>query len=115
MSSTKICKTCDCEQLLAKFYITQKRGDKITYSTLCKTHSDIKRKINYQNKPKNYKLKGFQKLDQEIQNKILKAIEEKINYKQISRDFKIPYATIMIWKKEKQFILPLKDAEPQTE
>ena len=76
MSSTKICKECNCEQLLANFYISQKRGDKITYSTLCKTHSDIKRKINYQNKPKNYKLKGFKKLDQEIQNKILKAIEE---------------------------------------
>ena len=76
MSSTKYCKECECDRSVSDFYIAH-RNDKITYTTLCKTHSNLKRKLNYSNQPKNYKAKGFKKLDQETQNQILQAIKEK--------------------------------------
>jgi hypothetical protein len=43
---------------------------------------------------------GFQRLSDQIQQNILKDIEDKVSYSEISRKYDINYITLMYWKKK---------------
>lgn len=107
MSLTKRCIECDADKPVSDFYIAHRRThgviETITYTTLCRTHSNAKRKSNYKNQPKNYKTKGFLKLDEDIRKKILVDINDKLNFKKISKKYDISYGCLMSWKRSNQF------------
>ena len=88
----KNCKICNEYLDKENFYLIH--GN--TFSTLCKEHSNQKRKINRRN---NYKKKitGFQKLDETIRDKIIEDIKNKIKYRKISQIYNINYHTLMNW------------------
>ena len=97
----KYCK--DCSKYLEKENFYNIHGN--TYSTLCKGHSNQRRKINRRN---NYKKKitGFQKLDETIRDKIIEDIKNKIKYRKISNKYNINYHTLMNWLQTKQISVP---------
>ena len=73
MSSTKFCKECCCELPREDFYKTYGK----TISTLCKFHSNEKRKKLQKENPKPKKQLGFKKLPQEIQDQILNDLAQR--------------------------------------
>ena len=96
----KNCKECSTYLDKENFYLIH--GN--TFSTLCKEHSNQKRKIN---RRKNYKHKitGFQKLDENTRNKIIEDIKNKIKYRKISNTYNINYATLINWIHTKQILV----------
>ena len=96
----KNCKECSTYLDKENFYLIH--GN--TFSTLCKEHSNQKRKINRRN---NYKKKitGFQKLPEDIRKSIIEDIKNKIKYRKISNTYNINYATLMNWIHTKQILV----------
>lgn len=96
----KLCKQCNIIKPLApNFY----RAGASSYQKLCKIcHNENRKryKRNFVCKyiPKPKKLTGFQKLDKNIKNNILRAIEVKTSYREISQAYGIKYVTLMSWK-----------------
>ena len=96
----KNCKECSTYLDKENFYLIH--GN--VYSTLCKEHSNQKRKINRRN---NYKKKitGFQKLPEDIRKSIIEDIKNKIKYRKFSNTYNINYATLMNWIHTKQILV----------
>lgn len=101
-SGLKYCK--DCSKYLEKENFYNIHGN--TYSTLCKDHSNQRRKINRRN---NYKKKitGFQKLDKNTRDKIIEDIKNKVKYRKISNTYNINYHTLMNWIHSSQISMPV--------
>jgi hypothetical protein len=62
-----------------------------------------KKRYEYKIAPKKYDKKntGFSKLDKDIQDKIIYDLHVKISYKEVSAKYKIPYPTLLSWKRKK--------------
>jgi hypothetical protein len=97
MSDVKFCKGCQTVKNLSdSFY---KAGS--SYQKLCKLCHNKKR-CEYVHNGSKYikKIKGFDKLDKELQNKIIYDIHIRINYKEIATKYGISYQTLLNWKKK---------------
>ena len=99
-SGLKYCK--ECSQYLDKINFYNIHGN--TYSTLCKHHSNQRRKINRRN---NYKKKitGFQKLDENTRKSIIEDKKNKVKYRTISNTYNINYHTLMNWIQTQQIFV----------
>ena len=100
MSSTKYCKECRRELPKEAFYKTYGKS----LSTLCKVHSNEKRKKLQREKPKVKKQLGFKKLDEAVREKILKDISDGVKLITIAEANNIKYPTLLSWKKNGQLI-----------
>ena len=97
MSSVKLCTKCQTvKPLIGGFY---KAGP--SWQKLCKICHNRKR-TEYRLQATRYtpKLKGFNKLPLETQNKIKYDIHIKISYKKISTKYNIKYPTLLSWKRK---------------
>ena len=97
----KLCRMCDkVKDLEGGFY---KAGN--SYQRNCIPCHNIKR-YDYAHKYKyTKKVKGFQKLPEDIRKKILYDISIKLTYKEIADKYKIKYTTLLSWKKKNLLII----------
>jgi hypothetical protein len=100
MDNLKLCKACNqIKNLDGDFY----KAGPLCYQKYCKLCHNANRK-NYaqnSNKPNHIKkVVGFQKIDEETRKKILHDISIKINYREIASKYKIPYQTLVLWKRK---------------
>ena len=100
MSSKKFCKKCEKELSREEFYKTYGNG----LSTLCKYHSNQRRKENQRLTPKPKKQLGFKKLDEEVRKNILSDLQNNMKIIKISEKYGIKYPTLLGWKKGGQLI-----------
>jgi len=94
----KYCSGCDKVKYLEKeFYRAGK-----SYQKLCIICHN-KSRIRYPNLKKYVrKVTGFRKLPEETRNKIRYQVFIRINYRQIAREHKIKYQTLILWKRSGQ-------------
>ena len=98
----KLCRKCNILKPLEEGYY--KAGSK-GYQKYCKPCHNKNRtswtvKSSYVKKGS-----GFQRLSDQIQQNILKDIEDKVSYSEISRRYDINYLTLMYWKKQKRIVI----------
>ena len=93
----KMCKMCNIEKSLEEgFYKAGSRG----FQKYCRPCHN-KERLKWDIKSSYIKIgSGFKRLPEEIQQNILKDIEDDIKYAVISRKYDINYITLMSWKKK---------------
>lgn len=96
----KYCKECDKELPKTDFYKTV--GNCV--QTLCKVHTNEKRKQYYKDNPKPKKVKGFIKLDEEIRKLILEDLKNNMKIKPLAVKYDLNYNTLLNWKKTGQLV-----------
>jgi len=92
----KLCKNCNEVKILEEgFYRAGGSWQKYCIPCHNSKRCEYGRTYKYVKRPK-----GFEKLPEDLRNKILFDISVRITYKEISQKYNIKYKTLLSWKKK---------------
>ena len=95
-SQKKLCRKCDqVKDLEGGFYRARQSYQKYCIPCHNAKRYDYAQTYKYEKRPK-----GFEKLSEDLREKILYDISIRINYKEIAEKYGLKYTTLLSWKRK---------------